>query len=63
MPRPEKLERNKKIVKRCLSGETVRKVAGDFGLHWTTVHKIVQRHRRRSDRQVHALAKDGEKAL
>ncbi|MCC7357276.1 hypothetical protein IT408_02100 [Candidatus Uhrbacteria bacterium] len=43
-------------MRKCLSGSTIREVAGEFNLHWTTVHKIVQRHRRKA-RQGQTLAK------
>lgn len=38
-----KTKRNEKILKLAKAGKTIREIAKQLKLHFTTVHKIIQR--------------------
>lgn len=63
MPTPEEtLEQVQRAIKtRRLNGETLEKIADDFGVHWTTIHHWENGRRYgRNIRTLLALANEGE---
>jgi DNA-binding PadR family transcriptional regulator len=51
MPEKEKLTRNKKIYSIWKKGKKgYKKIAEDFGLHYTTIAKIIYRFKKREEK-------------